>query len=255
MGGMRPLHSQRLRCSQRFRGAFTLIELLVVISIIAILASMLMSGIGLARSNARSLVCLNNLRQLGLSAALYSESNDGFQVPVAFSAVYLTSETTAFDPAQISWMGLLVPYLDLPAFPGGWTSSRDLRVAVCPESPNRWGYGHNYMGMGYWAGWGKKLVPLATISRPSDKVLLCEQYAAPAGLAHAGATDPGEFLAWRAFVRSGAENTYMDYLPYFAHRTTINVAWADGHASARHQGDGFVASGVAACNVSWWQTN
>ena len=239
----------------RHAQAFTLIELLVVISIIAILASMLMSGVGLARSSSRSLVCLNNLRQFGLSAAMYSESNEGFQVPVAFTPLFLTSETPPFDTFQISWMALLVPYLDGPTFPGGWTSSRDLRLGVCPASPNRWGYGHNFTGMGYWASWGKKLVPLATISRPSDKVLLCEQYAAPAGLTHAGATDPGDFLAWRAFVRPGGESANIDYMPYFVHRTTINVLWVDGHASARHQNDGLVQSGSAACNLAWWQTN
>ena len=48
--------------------AFTLFELLVVITIIAILATLVLSVFQMARTQARKVVCMSQLRQLGIAA-------------------------------------------------------------------------------------------------------------------------------------------------------------------------------------------
>lgn len=67
-----------MRKTRVLGNTFTLIELLVVISIIAILASLLLPSLATAKSKAKSLTCISNLKQLGQAYLLYANDSNEY---------------------------------------------------------------------------------------------------------------------------------------------------------------------------------
>ena len=62
--------------TKQVKKGFTLIELLVVISIIALLISIMMPALNIAREQAKTTTCAVNQRSMGLALRMYEDSND-----------------------------------------------------------------------------------------------------------------------------------------------------------------------------------
>jgi prepilin-type processing-associated H-X9-DG protein len=66
--------------------AFSLTELLVSISLIGLLMSILVPGLGRARKQARSVTCMSRMRQLGLTFQAYAHDYDDYALPTRTDA-------------------------------------------------------------------------------------------------------------------------------------------------------------------------
>jgi prepilin-type N-terminal cleavage/methylation domain-containing protein/prepilin-type processing-associated H-X9-DG protein len=107
----------------RPRFGFTLIELLVVIAIIAILAAILFPVFAKARQKAQQNTCLSNIKEIALSANMYSQDYDqlsplsgGWGSTCAATwptNTLLGSNFTGMSAAYngIAWPSLLQPYM------------------------------------------------------------------------------------------------------------------------------------------------
>jgi prepilin-type N-terminal cleavage/methylation domain-containing protein/prepilin-type processing-associated H-X9-DG protein len=71
----------------RTKKAFTLVELLVVIAVIALLLAILLPSLNKARELANRIVCGQHLKTLTQASNAYSNTFDGFYVPLSFHAI------------------------------------------------------------------------------------------------------------------------------------------------------------------------
>jgi prepilin-type N-terminal cleavage/methylation domain-containing protein len=102
----------------RGRSGFTLIELLVVIAIIAILIGLLLPAVQKVREAAARMSCSNNMKQLGLAAHNYADSEGQGRLPPAVVSTVVTNLDTLgmtnwnSTPMGPNWAVFLLPYIE-----------------------------------------------------------------------------------------------------------------------------------------------
>ena len=92
----------------KITNGFTLIELLVVISIIALLLSIMMPALNIAREQAKTTVCAVNQRSMGLALRMYEDDNDQKLPPQ-----YIPSLGEVYDrEGKAPWYSYIAYYPD-----------------------------------------------------------------------------------------------------------------------------------------------
>lgn len=118
---------------KQMRNRFSLIELLIVIAIIAILAALLLPALNSARAVAKQISCVNNMKNIFISTASYTQNSDDWLPPAGLHKAFTL---------------YLYPYLGIQADkisrqistsrPGEYSTGLQFRqprgLLFCPES-------------------------------------------------------------------------------------------------------------------------
>ncbi|MBS1370463.1 MAG: prepilin-type N-terminal cleavage/methylation domain-containing protein [Lentisphaeria bacterium] len=237
---------------------FTLIELLITIAIIGILAALLLPALGRARERGRGINCTGNLRQLGYAAQGYSDDSGGYVVP----AVAPTSRGSASDPRfryACYWPAKLRTYLGNRMEPDAdgrvFLTASDLKPAVCPSRPERFGYGHNARYLSTQSGGEidnsqetgiNKFVRPGRFRHPTRVILIGDAADGTQDADWNGRPENWQpSFAWKSLGWGGWAS------PGYVHAERANLCFLDGHAETVGPGSGVDSKATADLKNFW----
>ncbi len=119
------------------KAGFTLVELLVVIAIMALLIAILLPALRQARESARQVICLSNLRQIGLGSLAYGQD----------AREWLPSWNSLGNDkpnGPLNWTTTIATYVGAKEFVFGDPARNKVSAYRCPSdsidvTPDRWG--------------------------------------------------------------------------------------------------------------------
>lgn len=120
------------------KNAFTLIELLVVIAIIALLLSILLPSLKLAKEKAKTILCKNNLKNYHLAMKMYLHDN-GSKYPVSFISLFDGRAKPGLQSVQgqCQWHDRRISPESNPGYAGVlWPYLQTMKTSLCPTFKN-----------------------------------------------------------------------------------------------------------------------